>query len=405
VGDKPSPKSGAPADDVWGHLTVTRGQFERIGNDTARGWNTIRGFKVVYKLIKGKTGTLTISDALIVGGGDRSLTGSFKCVIRAVRDNGTYYEMSPPSDESTVINLNHQTMKITLNATMLAALDDQVSQIWVYLFGGWLDAYYRFAVLGSQATTGMTIDELTIPDGSDMDDADERLRINNWGHTMQAGGSSDIVLTLRTSELQALTTNIRLEPYQIVVMNDVIDIAGPWINRLFVLTSDGYVYPSSNISPGSYNSLQVIDLTRYGDPLWITNSSNGIYVGMERDIVFLAGTGDESVDKSQIDLFPQPLNVGNPPIDKSYYVDGNNIIYRSSDGLMLLAGSSLSPLPTSGTSLLWRGQDRHGVRALNTTSGRFRMAIDNFMLYMLAPEGTDASSKVIYRYSFEDKQW
>jgi hypothetical protein len=407
VGDVDAPKAAAPKDDAWGHLTITRGQFTRIGSTAARGWNTVRGLKIIYKLIKGKTGTLTISDCKIIGGGDRSLTGTFRCVIRGVRDNGTYYEMSPPSAESSEINLNHQTLQITIGGSTLSALDKQCDQIWVYLFGGWLDGYYRFAVTASEVKTGMTIDELTSPDGADFGDADERTRITTWGHTVHdQSASSDIVITLRTSELDALTDNIRLEPYQIECPNNVVDIAGPWMSRMFVLTSEGYVYPSSATSPGSFNSLQMVDLTRYGDPLWMAKTGNGIYVGMEKDVVFLAGSGDESPDRAAIDLYGQPLNVGNPPIDACHIVYGNSIIYRSNDGLMELTGSNLRPIPTNGTSLLWRGVERHGVKALNVTTGRFRMAIDNHMLYMLAPEGTSTTAiKTIYRFGFESQQW
>jgi hypothetical protein len=175
---------------------------------------------------------------------------------------------------------------------------------------------------------------------------------------------------------------------------------------MFVLTSEGYVYPSSPTSPGSFNSMQLIDLTRYGDPLWMAKTGNGIYVGMEKDVVFLAGSGNESPDLASIDLYGQPLNIADPPIDACHLVDGNSIVYRSNAGLMVLTGGGVTALPTAGTSLLWRGIDRHETEALNVTTGRFRMAIGNKMLYMLAPEGTSTVAlKTIYRYSFDKKQW
>jgi hypothetical protein len=239
-----------------------------------------------------------------------------------------------------------------------------------------------------------------------MDDADERSRITSHGMTMQSGAaSSDIEITLSKSELDILTENERLEPYTSGPVDNIFAVAGPWNNRMFTLTTEGYVYPSSNKSPSSFNTLQVLDLTKYGDPLWMVKNSSGILVGMEKDVIFLAGSGDESDDMTTIDLYPQPLNVGNPPVDSMVSVDGNSVFYRSADGLMILSGTSLRALPVEGVSLLWRGQTRHGAPGFNLTTGRFRSAIDNLMLYILAPDGTTASGKTIMRYSFPLSQW
>jgi len=312
-----SPKSAARPDPAtWFHLSVTRGQFKRFGSTAVRGWDTIRGFQVVYKTQDGTIPIATFSDAIMIGGGDRSLTGAFKCVVRAARETDQYTELSPPSNESLVINLNHETLKITIPATMVSSTPAQVNNFWIYLFGGFLDTYYRFLVVGAQPQSGQTLDELTVPDGSDFDDADERMRLTSHGMTMEANvGTSQIIITLDKSELDALTENERLDPYQSGPVDNIIGIAGPWKGRMFTLQEDGYVNPSSDRNPSGFNTAQVLDLTKYGDPLWIGKTSNGIYVGMEKDVVYLNGSGDDSDDLTTIDLLPQPLNVGNPPID------------------------------------------------------------------------------------------
>lgn len=407
VGSSSGPKSKTrPDPNVWSHLSVTRGQFTRIGVSGSRGWNTVRGFKVIYEVQQGYTTKASFSSALIIGGGDRSLTGSFRCVVCAARVTEQYTELSPPSLESSIVNLNHQIPLITIPAAMVNSQEEQIDEYWVYLFGGFLDTYYRFAVVPSTPQTGMTIDELTTPDGSNMDDADERSRITAHGMTMQAGtGTSDIIFTIAKSELDALTEGERILPYQGGPPDNIVAIAGPWNGRIFTLTSEGYVSPSSNTSPSNFNTLYALDLTKYGNPLWMLKTASGVHVGMEKDIIFLAGSGDENVEQTTIDLYPQPLNVGNPPIDSCAVADGNSVIYRSADGLMVLSGSNLTALPTAGTSLLWRGYTRHNVSPLNIATGRFRCTIDNLMLYMLAPEGTSTSGNVIYRYQFQDQQW
>ena len=407
LGTVGSPKAAARPDAAtWFHLSVTRGQFKRFGSTATRGWDTIRGFEVVYKAQDGYTSTATVSAALMIGGGDTSLTGAFKCVIRSARTLDQYTELSPPSNESAIINLNHQTLQITIPAATIANTPDEVDQYWVYLFGGSLDTYYRFLIVSAQPQSGQTIDELTVPVGSDMNDPDKRARITSWGMTMQSGvASADIVATLDQSEISALTENERLEPYQSGPVDNIIAIAGPHLGRMFIMTDDGHIYPSTSRSPSGYNTIEVLDLTKYGDPLWLAKTGAGIQAGMEKDVIFLAGSGDETPDLTSIDLFPQPLNVGNPPIDSSFHVDGNAVIFRSSDGLMVLSGNSLQALDAADTRLLWRGQARHGVSPLNTATGRFRMTVDNLMLYMLAPEGDDVSGPVIYRYTFSSKQW
>lgn len=405
-----------PDGSVWGHLTVTRGQFERIGSTTGRSWKTVRGFKVVYTALKGYVSTATVADALFVGGGDRSLTGPYTCVIRAGRQASQYVELSPPSPASAEINLNHQTLQVTVSSTVLASLDPQVDQLWVYLYGRGVTAtYYRYAITTSHPRTGMTIDEVTNPTGSDADTPGDRSRLANWGFSVAQGGSAsatDLVMTIEKSTMDAIAEGEYLEGYQIIPPDDIVAIAGPWKNRMFVLTSEGYVYPSSNRRPSSFNSYQVLDLTKFGNPLWMVRSANGIYVGMSKDIIFLAGTSDNNpLDPNIIDLYPEPLNVGNPPVDNCVYVEGNTVYYRSVDGLWTLTSAALSPVPRNGTSLLWRGFDRHGIQGLNVSStGRFRITTDNLLLYMLAPEGQDdngdtATANVIYRYNPEHGVW
>jgi hypothetical protein len=95
-----------------------------------------------------------------------------------------------------------------------------------------------------------------------------------------------------------------------------------------------------------------------------------------------------------------------PPVDAANYVEGNSIIYRAKDGLITLASQGLQHIPDGGTTLLWRGQDRHGVSALNIKTGRFRLTVDNAILFMLAPEGTTTEgTTAVYRLDLKKGQW
>jgi hypothetical protein len=399
-------KDSQEASPAWTHLSVTRGQFNRVGGTALRDWKTVRGFKVVYSCVPNSTEVAAFDSAIWAGGGNRSLTGRYQLGYRFVRNfNDQYFELSPISPISSLIDLTQQALQATIPAAALAARDPQVNQIWVYINGGFLDTYYRVAILPAFVQQGMTIDELTNPAGSNFNTKSERTRLTSWGFTKITGGDAtqnDLVFTIRMSELEAMIENETLEPGASGAPDNIVAIAGPWNGRMYVVTEEGRVYPSSQTSPSTFSLYHHLDFRRYGDPLWAVQTNGGIYVGMTKDVVRIAGTGDESDDKISADLFGEPLQVGNPPIDQSVYTDGNAVLYRSADGLMLLTGTALTPVNQSGTGLLWRGQGRHGVNALDIANGRFRMAVDNQVLYMLAPEGFIFSPPTV---ASEDVLW
>ena len=389
----------------WGHFTVTRGQFKRVGKTSGRDWKTVRGFKVVYVSTPGSTESFYLDDAIWTGGGARSLTGTFSVGYRFARDfmdendNKIYTEMSPMSPLSAELTLSQQTLQITIPSSSLGSKDPQVTQVWFYLYGGWLDTFYRIAVTSAAPATGMTIDDVSGRRGgsTNFDTPSERTRLATMGFsvaTSGAGAASDLVVSIVKSELDAMIENEVFEPGAGGPPNNIIDIAGPWGGRQFALTKEGWVYPSSAKRPSSFSLYHTVDLRQYGTPYWAAKTSSGIFVGCSKDIIRIAGSGAESANHITTDLYADPLGVANPPVDDTHAVDGNSIIYRSADGLMMFSGNSSSPVPTAGTSLLWKGYERYSVSPLNIEGGRFRLAIDNHDLYMLAPEAITKSSTV-----------
>lgn len=364
--------TAVPPPGEWFHVSWTRAQFARQGTSTdVDVWEKIRQADIVVWAKDGKYPAVSFSDFIVYSSGAGTLTGTYRAVIRFIRETDRYYELSPPSAESADIILFANQLKVTVPGAVQNAADDQVTTAWVYIFGGYLDTYYRAATA-----------------------------------TLDPQLSSDLDVTIEVNEIQILTENEKLEPYTDEPRDNIIAIAGPWNGRLFTLTSEGYVYPSLQTTPNLFNTYQVIDLSNQGDPLWMVKTSSGIHVGCEKDVIFLAGSGDEDSDRVVIDLYPHPLNIGTPPFDSAVFVDGNSILYRSTDGLIMLASQGLTHVPDDGIRLLWRGQARHGVSALNTTTGRFRMTVDGKIMYVLAPEGaTTSGTTVIYRLDMGKGQW
>jgi hypothetical protein len=366
------PQTGAsePPPGQWVHLSVTKAQFDIIRGSAAL-WDSVDIVRLRYVMDDGFAANATFSDLVMYSAGEGTLTGTYRVVYRWVRETDRYYETSPPSDESEDIYLFANQLRVTIPGAAQNAADDQTTTAWVYLFGGYLDQYYRVEV----------------------DTADPQK-------------SADLVIDVGKNEVQILTENEKLEPYHGTARDNIVAIAGPWNSRLFTLTAEGYVYPSMMTSPSSFNTYQVIDLSNQGDPLWMVKTSSGIHVGSEKDVVFLAGSGDEDTNRTVIDLYPHPLNIGTPPADTAVFVDGNSILYRSTDGLVMLASQGLTHVPDDGIRLLWRGQDRHGVSALNTTGGRFRLTVDGKIMYCLVAEGdTTEGSAVVYRLDMGKGQW
>lgn len=395
----------------WTHLSMARGQFKRVGSTSGRGWNTVRGFRVIYECSGTSTKVAAFDSAVFTGGGARSLTGEYEVAYRFVREqqdaagSTLYYELSPLSPISDKIMLEQQALQITVSATAISAADPQVTQVWFYLHGGFLDTFYRAAVAPAIATgSSQVLDDF--PADAQAWDEQDRMQVASPGFGI-AGFSADPTLTLviSKSEIDVLVENEMLEPGAVGPPDNIVGIAGPWMSRMFVLTENGELFVSSATSPSNFSRFHAIDLRRYGDPLWVVKTSNGIHVGCSKDVINVQGDGNESADRMSVNLFGQPLNVGNPPVDAAHATDGNSVIYRSADGLAILTGATLRLLPSAGTSLLWRGQTRHNLEPLNTSTGRFRLAVDNQLIYMLASEGTSTSPTSIWRLDLEKGRW
>lgn len=405
--------SASPA---WGHLAVTRGQFNRVGGTPGRDWKKVRGFKVVYTAVPGSIEKIYLDDAVWTGGGSRALTGTFKIGYRFVRTfrdkhgNEIYNELSPMSPISKDIVLQQQLMKINIPASSILSRDPQVNQVWIYLMGGWLDTYYRFAT-ASIGSVYMTIDDVSDPNGFTLDDPNvtpggggivttKLQRLISHGFTSNPSwdniGTQDLQLKITKSELEAMTENEVYEPGAMEPPDNIVSIAGPWNKRMFCLTDEGWLYPSTQKSPSSYSLYQTIDLRMYGQPFWVAKTISGIFVGCSKDIIRIAGSGENSEDGVTADIYAQPLMVANPPVDRSVCVDGNLIGYRAADGPMMFSGASADPVPMDGIRFLWRGKDRYGISSFDIVNGRFRFAVDNHIIYMIAAEGRSPFATLRY---------
>ena len=358
--DKPVSNAG------WNKIQIRRGRMRRVGTTSAKGWDTVIAVRLTARMsVGGADSQLRFDDLKIVGGADRPLTGKAKYAYALVRDDGTYQSKSPVSTFSSEFLFDAQGGNITVPAD--ASRDSQVNKIWLYRFGGEMDAFYRVA-------------------------------------TASVSGTGSVAISDTLSDRDAMILNIRMETDNAVPPDSIIDIEGPYYDRTFCLTAS-FLYPSKRLNPDSYAAGQVIRVAAADEEaFWVKKALGGLYIGTSKDIYRLDGTGAELPDGT-MDFTLAPLNIDAPPRSNAVAQEGNLLVYLAADGWRAISGGG-SKLLTGPTSLLYKGYTRHGVSPVNLSTGRFRAAITKGQLVALTPEGASTtSSAVLYRYAAMLDRW
>lgn len=366
--DKPVSNTG------WNHFAVPRGKLTRVGSTTGQDWTTVKAVRISFVGLAGGSGAAVRFDEIkIIGGAERALTGAYKAVVVAVRNDGTYQALSGPSALSAEIHVKAQGIRATISAPTISALDTQVNELWLYLFGGNMNGFYRAKVLTGGPFSGAQTIDVTISDRA------------------------------------MLAANLRLETDNTTPPDSIIAIEGPHYDRTLCLTAT-HIYPSRRINPDSFSEGEVV---RVGDAtetaLWIKKlREGGLFVGTTRDIYRLDGDWTPLPDGT-INVAKRGLGVTRAPISSAVAtgtIDGvETLVYLTADGWTALGGRLLTD---GAVDLLWRGQTRHGVSPVNITgtSARFRAAISKNVLFCLTPEGSSTtSSDILHVYHFGKQKW
>lgn len=356
----------------WNHLQVRRGDMFRDGTTFGKGWNTIRSLRLFTQgFVGGPDAQVIFDNVTITGGLNSGLTGEYEFRYVYVRDDGSYIIQSAPSVSS--ISASGELTQFTAQAAAVSvptdlSRDSQINQIWVFRRGGELDGWYRTVVYSGAITSGV------------------------------------IVITDDTTDEEALEIDILLQEDNVTPPQNIIGIEGPYYDRLWVLTATS-LHMSRRLSPDTFSTSQVIRVAGPDEtPLWVKKAFGGLYVGTTKDIYRVDGTAAELPDGT-IEVDFRPLSIDNPPRNEAVAQEGSLLCYMAADGWRAFTGAG-SQLLVGNTSLLYRGQDRHGVEAVNVPTGRFRAAIAKSQLAAITPEGASISSSTIqYRFSFTKQRW
>lgn len=347
--DKPIANAG------WTKLAIPRGQMHRVGATAGKDWKTVIGLRIVVT-----TAVATPIRVDQVQLEAARMLGPYTWYYRLAYNTGVYVALSPASPASDEYTLQSQAATITIPAD--AARDSQANEVWVYRTGGVMPAIFR-----SKVQTGVS-------------------------------GAGSIAITDSLSDEDVLTVNVPLDLNDRTPPDNIVAIEGPYFDRTFVLTSDGFLWPSRRLNPDTFSTAQAVRVAAPDEQAyWVKKAFGGLYIGTSRDIYRLSGDGAEFPDGS-IGFDKEPLNIDHPPTGDGLAFDGNVLIYFSDDGWRTLNGGQSQPIARD-TSLLYRGQTRHGIGPVNL-SGRFRAAIGKGQLVAITPESTlTTSSPVIYRHA------
>lgn len=352
-------------------ISAPRSTFLRQGGTPGRDWNTVYAVRVAvqFALTDAAASTTTTPDfyltfdTITIGTG--RLTGTYFCKVQYVNQLPGYTAKSavtPASEPLTVKNGNIQ-------VDIPPSSDSQITEAWVFLLGGTLDRYYRFAV-----------------------------------------GQPGQTVTIATSEREALVDNITFNRYITTPPGDIIDILdGLHYGRMLVLT-EYQLYPSQPNDPDAFatnEQIRVGEAAGAGERnVWIARTLGGVYIGTTRDIYRLDGTGDEPIEAGDFIGFRViPLHVESPPVGQGAYpigavravaTEGHTLVYMAADGPREFNGVTSVPL-RGWTDLLWKWRDRYGIQKVDY-NGRIRLALNFGLLYIMVSEGTaSASVSTVYR--------
>lgn len=352
-------------------ISAPRSAFLRQGGSPGKDWNTVSAVRVSIQFTaRESTSTTTTNQALTltfdsISIGTGRLTGTYYCKVQFVNQLPGYTAKSTPTPASAALTVKGGNIQVQIPT----ATDSQITEAWVFLIGGTLDRYYRFAT-----------------------------------------GAPGDTITIAKSEREALVDNITFNRFITTPPGDIIDILDGFHYRRLLVLTEYQLYVSQPNDADAYatnEQIKVGEAAGGGERnVWIARTTGGVYIGTTRDIYRLEGEGDEPVSAGDFIGFRCiPLHVESPPMGQGTYplgaaravaAEGNTLVYQSVDGPREFNGVTSVPL-RGATELLWRWRDRYGIQKIDF-NGRVRMALNFGILYLMVSEGTAAQSvSTIYR--------
>lgn len=332
----PSPfNSGA---NVWTKLSCRRKDFERLGADAQYGWENIIGARVEFETTS--IITVVVGLGVMLGSEQGPLDGEYEYLVVNADNNGKYTARSAVGHISDKIRPYNGRVRVTI----AAAPETEVNEYWLFRRSAEpqidvtppgtpqrLERFYRVAIITS---SGDYVDEI-----SDQD-------------VLREGVSVDFRLRSMSE-----------------VTDYILAISPVMADRVLYVTPNEVIISDSE-NPDAYNPLHSIRLSSnsFEIPLFLVNiGPNECILGTTLDLYRIGGTFRELPD-GIIDVYKIALGVGFPPISRSVTIDGNGILYTSSQGITRYNGTNVEVIQGE-IKLLLEEDDRYEFPGIKIIPG------------------------------------
>lgn len=301
----------------WSNLQVKRGDFNRVGTSTD-GWANVKAIRLIT--IGSNTIETTCTNLMFQGGSESNLTGVYSIIQVNAYNAGTFVDRSKPSLPSAEVKVTGSTIQVQANAAAAGS-----NEIWLYIAGGNLDGYYRFAVIDTNINAPAPV-------------------------------------TVTVSEVELLLEKERLQYFLEYIPDYVISIVDDFFDRTLYFTRKG-MYPSYTDNPGGWDARNEFLIASEGGEiiLWARKVSNSsVLVGTTKEIYEITGDGTEieiAPGEIRLNYFKRPLGIDKPPVGDAHCVYSGSIVYRSQDGWRIVQGTNGAPVDNQArTDLLYTTQ-------------------------------------------------
>ena len=284
-------------------LVVARDVFKRLGHTTTNNWSNVTAIR--FTVQSNTQQNVAFGNIIITGGAQGQINGQYTYIQVNVNNNGFYEAVSPAGKATAPVNVLNGNVVITPNT-----VEAQVTEIWIYRFGGNLDQYYR---------VGITKPGVPLTDNNaDTDLLEVNLFLNPF-----------------------LISVVYYDPNGTGLQDNIYCAEGLFYDRMLYM-GEGFIYISDSLNPDAIDSRYTIKA--FGDPseknLWIKKLTNSVcMLGTTKNLYELTGTFQPLPDGT-LDVSINPIGENHPPITDNVCASQGQIFYIAADGIRTTSGSN-----------------------------------------------------------------
>jgi hypothetical protein len=370
--------------DTQSTLSISRGSFNRQGNNSNVSWKTVSKARVIG--IGSAYNKFGCGEMRMAGGAAGALNGYYVYCQLDVYDNGTYIAKGAPSPQT----IPQYVLNGTANVLFQPNSDPQVNQSWLFRMS--LPSPTNFQEVGNINGQNILVQLPVV--------LDQFYRVA----VGIPGGTVVDILSDNDALQQDITLNLYIQSLQDLT-DTIIGMEGIYNERMLYLSSS-QLYLSDRINPDAIDPRYSIKAFGGNTEtnLWIKKiSNNTLILATTKDLYEISGTLLDLPDGS-LDATVFSIGEAFPPLSQDVCASDGNLFYAASGGWRFTNGSNSLPIDiTSGgasrISLLFQGFQRYGIPDFVTNPGnieRYPVAVGRGKFYAVAQCSDGTRRLIIY---------